>query len=166
MMSRAICPALAGVGASGGGGSDEPHKHVVGRCTGDGGPVRARLLCATAAAAAAPAPAPVLSAAAPVPAAASPGRAVQVGPMKPKLKPPGTKLLKLMCDILLSNFASKFNLRRYIPDYVYGYGAAPAYYGCERPVHLNMISCQRTGAKAEAWCLLIHADASLSLLST
>jgi len=33
--------------------------------------------------------------------------------MKPKLKPPGTKRLKLECDILLSNSDLKFNLRRY-----------------------------------------------------
>ena len=33
--------------------------------------------------------------------------------MKPKLKPPGTKRLKLEYDGLLSNFAFKFNLRRY-----------------------------------------------------
>jgi hypothetical protein len=33
--------------------------------------------------------------------------------MKPMFKPPGTKLLKLKCDILLSSFAFKFNLRRY-----------------------------------------------------
>jgi serine/threonine protein kinase len=41
------------------------------------------------------------------------GRAVQVDPMKPKLKPPGTKGLKLKCDILPSHYAFKFNLRRY-----------------------------------------------------
>ena len=41
------------------------------------------------------------------------GRAVQVDPMKPKLKPPGTKRLKLEYDGLLSNFGFKFNLRRY-----------------------------------------------------
>ena len=41
------------------------------------------------------------------------GRAVQVDPMKPRLKPPGTKRLKLKCDILLSNYAFIFNLRRY-----------------------------------------------------
>jgi len=35
--------------------------------------------------------------------------------MKPKLKPPGTKRLKLNCDILYSNSAFKFNLRRYSP---------------------------------------------------
>jgi len=33
--------------------------------------------------------------------------------MKPKLKPPGTKCLKLEYDGLLSNFGFKFNLRRY-----------------------------------------------------
>jgi hypothetical protein len=33
--------------------------------------------------------------------------------MNPKLKPPGTKRLKLNCDMPLSNYASKFNLRRY-----------------------------------------------------
>ena len=42
-----------------------------------------------------------------------PGRVVQVDPMKPKLKPPGTKRLKLERAILLSNSAFKFNLRRY-----------------------------------------------------
>ena len=38
---------------------------------------------------------------------------MQVDPITPKLKPPGTKHLKLKCDILLSDFAFKFNLRRY-----------------------------------------------------
>jgi len=42
-----------------------------------------------------------------------PGRAVQVDRIKPMLKPPGTKLLKLNCDILLSTSAFKFKLRRY-----------------------------------------------------
>jgi len=37
-------------------------------------------------------------------------RAVQVDPIKPKLKPPGTKRLKLECDGPLSNFAFKFKL--------------------------------------------------------
>jgi len=41
------------------------------------------------------------------------GRAVQVDPIEPKLKLPGTKRLKLKCDILLSTSAFKFNLRRY-----------------------------------------------------
>jgi hypothetical protein len=44
---------------------------------------------------------------------ASQGRAVQVDPMKPRLKPPGTERLKLRCDILLSTSAFKLNLRRY-----------------------------------------------------
>ena len=41
------------------------------------------------------------------------GRAVQVDPMKPKLKPPGTKRLKVNYDILLSISAFNFILRRY-----------------------------------------------------
>ena len=38
---------------------------------------------------------------------------MQVDPLKPKLKPPGSKRLKLKCDTLLSTSAFKFNLRRY-----------------------------------------------------
>jgi len=38
---------------------------------------------------------------------------VQVGPLKPTLKEPGSKRLKLKCDELLSSFAFNFNLRRY-----------------------------------------------------
>jgi hypothetical protein len=41
------------------------------------------------------------------------GRAVQVHPIKPTLKAPGTKRLKLEYDVLLSNFAFRFNMRRY-----------------------------------------------------
>jgi hypothetical protein len=41
------------------------------------------------------------------------GRVVQVDPTEPKLKAPGTKRLKLKYDGPLSNFAFKFNLRRY-----------------------------------------------------
>jgi len=36
--------------------------------------------------------------------------------MKHVLKPPGYKRLKLKCDVLLTIFAFKFNLRRYIED--------------------------------------------------
>jgi hypothetical protein len=41
------------------------------------------------------------------------GKAVQVEPMKPMLKPPGTQRLKPKYDNLLSSFAFNFNLRRY-----------------------------------------------------
>ena len=44
-----------------------------------------------------------------------PGRAVQFDPIKPTLKPPGTKRSKLFCIMLLSIFASNFNVRRYTP---------------------------------------------------
>ena len=36
--------------------------------------------------------------------------------MKPKLKPPATKRVKLNVDMLLSNSAFKFDLRRYNKD--------------------------------------------------
>ena len=45
-----------------------------------------------------------------------PGRVVQVKPMKPRLKLPGAKRLKLNCDILLSTSALKINLRQYIQE--------------------------------------------------
>jgi len=38
---------------------------------------------------------------------------VQVDPIKPKLKPPGTKRVKLESDVLLSNIAFKLHLRHY-----------------------------------------------------
>ena len=41
------------------------------------------------------------------------GRAVQVDPIKPALKAPGTYRLKLKCHRPLSDFAVEFNLRRY-----------------------------------------------------
>jgi len=42
------------------------------------------------------------------------GKAVQVDPIKSKLKAPRTNLLKLKYDKLLSKFGFSFNLRRYI----------------------------------------------------
>ena len=39
--------------------------------------------------------------------------AVQVDPIKPTLKAPGSQRLKLKCDTLLSTSAFNFNLRRY-----------------------------------------------------
>jgi len=41
------------------------------------------------------------------------GRAVRVDPIKPTLKTPGSHRLKLEYDEMVSNFACKFNLRRY-----------------------------------------------------
>jgi hypothetical protein len=46
--------------------------------------------------------------------------------MRPTLKPPGCKRLKLNCNIPLSNFAFKFNLRRYNLAAVAGPGRARA----------------------------------------
>jgi len=39
---------------------------------------------------------------------------VQLEPMKPKLKPPGSERSKPKCDDLLSRFAFKVNLRHYV----------------------------------------------------
>jgi hypothetical protein len=41
------------------------------------------------------------------------GRVVQAEPIRPTLKAPGTKRLELKCDEPVSEFASKFNWRRY-----------------------------------------------------
>jgi len=41
---------------------------------------------------------------------------VQVDPIKPMLKPPGTKRLTLKCEEPLSSFAFKSKLRRYSMD--------------------------------------------------
>ena len=43
----------------------------------------------------------------------TPGRAMQVEPIKPRLKLPRTKRLKVTCDEPLSRFAFNFNLRSY-----------------------------------------------------
>ena len=43
---------------------------------------------------------------------------MQVNPIEPTLKLPGTKRLTLKYEERLSNFASKFNLRRYIKPFV------------------------------------------------
>ena len=45
---------------------------------------------------------------------------MHVDPLKPKLKPPGTELLKLKYDEPPSNFAFKLYLRRYIMAYFAG----------------------------------------------
>ena len=41
---------------------------------------------------------------------------MQVDPIKPTLKPPGTKRLKLKCDSMVSTSAFDFNLRHYIKE--------------------------------------------------
>ena len=56
---------------------------------------------------------------------------MQADPVKPKLKPPGTKRLKLKYDGPLSNAAFKFSLRRYTEVLVFrdvcpGYRIRPA----------------------------------------
>ena len=59
---------------------------------------------------------------------AGPGKAVQVDPIKPTLKAPGTQRLKLKYDNPLSSFAFKFNLRRYTqaPEHPRAHSATPS----------------------------------------
>ena len=52
------------------------------------------------------------------------GGALQVEPMQPVLKAPGTMLFKLRYDEALSNFALDFNLRHYIKGGLPGRAAA------------------------------------------
>ena len=48
---------------------------------------------------------------------------MQVAPIKPTLKTPGTKRLRLRCDEPLSDFAFNFNLRRYTQVFFHRYYA-------------------------------------------
>jgi len=56
--------------------------------------------------------------------------------MNPKLRPSGTKRLKLKCDILLSTSAFKFNLRRY---------AQPAAAALSSPASTSPVSSAKPG---------------------
>jgi hypothetical protein len=51
---------------------------------------------------------------------------MQVDPIKPTLKPPGTKQLKVKYEELLPSFALNFNFRRYIEEFSAGLAAALA----------------------------------------
>jgi hypothetical protein len=64
-----------------------------------------------------------------VPADYHQGRAVQVEPIKPTLKAPGTKRLKQQYDELLSSFPFKLNLRRYTKQT----GDITAFHVCVNP---------------------------------
>ena len=70
---------------------------------------------------------------------------MQVDPIKPTLKGPGTKRLKLKFDGPLSKTAFKFSLRRY--STVYQYIQSRFYRSPEvvlgRDLHLSTVSAQR-----------------------
>ena len=68
---------------------------------------------------------------------------MQVDPIKPTLKAPGITRLKLKCDKLLSNFAFKFNLRRYIM----GLGAPHGYYQLNSTSPTNPVKCKYCGLR-------------------
>ena len=58
------------------------------------------------------------------------GRAVQIDPIRPTLKPPRSKRLKLEDNKLLSKFAFNFTLRRYTVAAGFGAGYAPTHVAC------------------------------------
>ena len=79
------------------------------------------------------------------------GRAVQVHPIKPTLKAPGARRLKLKYDELLSSFALKFNLRRYT-EAMYNLGIAQAEAGEVNRAIIAYESTLRLRPRcAEAW---------------
>jgi len=61
---------------------------------------------------------------------------VHVDPIRPRLKAPGSPHLKLKCGDLLSNFAFKFNLRRYSKEVAVAERARKAEAG--RAMHADM----------------------------
>ena len=67
---------------------------------------------------------------------------MQIDPIKPTLKAPGIKLLQLKCDKPLSNFAFKFNLRRYTTVVVAAALLATVPYMMgERGIHYAYTAC-------------------------
>ena len=80
-----------------------------------------------------------------------PGWAVQIDPIKPMLKPPGTKRLKLNCDVLLSTFAFKLYLRRYIQAGIQPVLARQGLPVCAR----HVIGCRST---RETWDIKVLDD--------
>jgi hypothetical protein len=66
---------------------------------------------------------------------------VQVDPIKPTLKPPRSKSLKLEYDGPPSNFAFKFNLRRYIEAVVAAAAAKSDDDDRTKPLRVDLREC-------------------------
>jgi hypothetical protein len=75
--------------------------------------------------------------------------------MKTKLKPPGTKRLKLRCDILLSNSAFEFKLRRYNLDGVDA--AAGAEFARVRWQHAAAAGAYPRSHLSSTWAVFVTA---------
>ena len=73
--------------------------------------------------------------------------------MKPTMKAPGSKRLKLRYDGPLSTFAFNFNLRRYIESMPY-----PRYAGSVGDNELNLMGCSDLYEAAEASLFAITTD--------
>jgi len=69
---------------------------------------------------------------------------VQVDPVKPTLKAPGTQRLKVECDETLSSFAFNFNLRRYNMEAIVARGKVPIVVG-GTGLYLRWLTCGRQG---------------------
>jgi hypothetical protein len=79
---------------------------------------------------------------------------VQVEPLKPKLKPSGTKHLKVKFDNLLSTSDFKFNLRCYILDGVLALTSGP------RPAALPALASDAESPEDGKWPDLITSAAA------
>ena len=73
---------------------------------------------------------------------------MQVDPIKPTLKAPGAEHLKLKCDILLSNFAFKFNLRRYTKAFGIPVVVAINSFPTDTPAELELVRAAAIAAGA------------------
>ena len=86
---------------------------------------------------------------------------MQVDPIKPRLKAPGTRRLKLQYDELLSTFAFKFDLRRYTK----GSGDKEKGTNVESPrtKHHHHHTGSKTGPGDAMWrgCTPVHFSAQL-----
>ena len=74
---------------------------------------------------------------------------MQVYPIKPTLKPPGTKRFKLKYDEVLSNFAFNFNLRRYSKGQKVMILGGDGYCGWATALHLSNRGYE---ARPRPWC--------------
>ena len=69
---------------------------------------------------------------------------MQVDPIKPTLKAPGSKRLKVEDEKLLSHYAFNFNLRRYVKDHIIFY--AEEHLSCLHPYTNAVRDAQENGA--------------------
>ena len=79
---------------------------------------------------------------------------MQVDPIKPTLKPPGMWRLKAKYDVLLSSFALKFNLRRYMKEVEY-----------EEKAEKHLVRAEMEATKAGAYTRRRFSSTSAGLVT-